>query len=495
MWEITHILGRHRRAIVLFALMVLLPASIFSVLIVRALRSERIRVAYDRTERQRHIVRLVEADLNNWLFSTDARSAVSKSLLRFQLAGDQIVFPAFALSLPYAGAPRRSPFNSTPTGDRLTVDSIADQYYPRIQAFLRDLSAGRTSGAQYFLRLRALIVRLPGRDDGYVVEVQPVREHVNERLADFCAGETFRAAVWLGDVENKSPPAANAVALEGFPFFHVIFDQSAAAGLADFRQYAFTYAMALLVLVTILGSIFVHRAVSHEVRLSQLRSDFVAAVSHEFRSPLSSILALSERLESARVRDQEKLSQYHQLIGQDARRLSALVTRLLDFAQIEEGQKVYAFDRVELVAVAREAIQSCHHSVRPDRMQLLGEHAAPLWVHADRTALQHCIQNLIENAGKYSPPDAPITVACAASNGGAVVEVCDHGIGIPLPEQEKIFDKFYRGRQAAELNVQGVGIGLALVRHVAESHGGSVSVESDPGRGSRFRLHLPRLEG
>ena len=251
--------------------------------------------------------------------------------------------------------------------------------------------------------------------------------------------------------------------------------------------------MALLVLVTILGSILVYRAMSQEVRLSQLRTDFVSAVSHEFRSPLSSILALSERLEAARVRDPQQLTQYHQVIGQEARRLSALVTRLLDFAQIEEGKKVYSFERVELVGIAREAIQACHYSVRQERIRLCGEDTA-LWVRADRTALQHCIQNLIENAMKYSPPDSPIAVTCASANGSNVVDVQDRGIGIPVAEQERIFEKFYRGRQASELDVQGVGIGLALVKHVMACHGGSVSVESQPGQGSRFRLHLPRAE-
>jgi two-component system phosphate regulon sensor histidine kinase PhoR len=239
----------------------------------------------------------------------------------------------------------------------------------------------------------------------------------------------------------------------------------------------------------------VYRGVSQEVRLSQLRTDFVSAVSHEFRSPLSSILALSERLESSRVRDPAKLAQYHQVIGQEARRLSALVTRLLEFAQIEEGKKVYSFERVELVGIACEALQSCHYPVRQERIRLCGEDAAPLWVRADRIALRHCIQNLIENAVKYSPSDSPIAVTCASASGSNVVEVHDRGIGIPLAEQGRIFEKFYRGRQASELDVQGVGIGLALVRHVMERHGGSVSVQSQPGQGSRFRLHLPRAEG
>jgi signal transduction histidine kinase len=283
------------------------------------------------------------------------------------------------------------------------------------------------------------------------------------------------------------------VGLEGFPFFQVVFHDPGRAGAIDVRQHAFLYSMALLVLVTILGSVLVYRTVTQEVRLSQLRTDFVSAVSHEFRSPLSSILALSERLDAARVRDPGQLAQYHKVIHHEAGRLSALVVRLLDFAQIEEGVKIYSPERVDLAAIARDAIQSCHYSVALERVQLSATEA-PFWVRGDRTALQHSIQNLIENAVKYSPPDSPIAVTCAAANGCHVIEVQDRGIGVPLGEQARIFEKFYRGRQAIELNAHGVGIGLALVKHVVESHGGSVSVESQPDQGSRFRVRLPRAE-
>jgi signal transduction histidine kinase len=215
----------------------------------------------------------------------------------------------------------------------------------------------------------------------------------------------------------------------------------------------------------------------------------VAAVSHEFRSPLSSILALAERLE--RIEDPQKLREYHRIIGQDARRLSALVTRLLDFALIEEGRQAYARERLDLVATTRAAIASCQHVARPERIRLLGEEAAPLWIEGDATALQHAIQNVIENAAKYSPQESPIEVECAQLNGSHVVAVRDRGIGIPPEEQTRIFEKFYRGRHVSGMNVQGVGIGLALVRHVIEGHGGSIAVQSEPGAGSRFVLRLP----
>jgi signal transduction histidine kinase len=488
-------LRRNRHVILLFGVMVLLPVLIFGALILRAVRSEQTEMVRQRAERQQRVLHLVEADLENWLMSGQPDGAISGALFTFELQGDHIVFPRFQLSLPAEAASRPNPLPSASRSDAPTSETIATQYYPRIQAFLRDLHAGRNSGAQFFLRLGAVIVRLPGGGGGYVLEAKTLLDHVNGRLVDFCAGESFAGTLRISDFRaGEKGPIVDAFAIKGFPFFQVIFSESDPGGRAAVLARAFPYSMALLLGVMLLSSLFVYRAISQEARLSRLRTDFVSAVSHEFRTPLSSILALSERLESARIRDPEKLDEYHHVIGREARRLSALVTRLLDFAQMAEGKSVYTFERVALVPIAREAIQSCHDTGPSQRIALREESAAPLWIRADRTALRHCIQNLIENAIKYSPPDSPITVTCGSANGSSLVEVQDRGIGVPVAEQDRIFEKFYRGRQAAELNVQGVGIGLSLVKHVMESHGGDVSVESRPGEGSRFRLRLPRAE-
>jgi two-component system phosphate regulon sensor histidine kinase PhoR len=487
MWQVTR---PQRRAIALFLLMVLLPGAVFGVLIVRAVRSDRLQTAQHVSERQRQIVQLVEADLNNWLFSPPAAGAVTNALFRFQAVGDRVYFPDVDLSLPIATpalVPR--PSESTPPNGKPTSDVIRDFYYPRILVFLRDLR----SGAQYFLRLRTLVVLMPDRTSGYALDAQQILDHVNGRLAAFCAGEEFSGTLWVGDIRDTPGAAANATfGLEGFSFFQVAFHDAPVPELAGFRKHAFAYSMAGVFALTSIGSILVYRTLTQEARLSQLRSDFVSAVSHEFRSPLSSILALSERLEGFRISDPQKLAEYHQVIGAEARRLSALVTRLLDFAQIERGKKTYSLDRVDLAAIVRDAVEACRYVVRRDRIGVAGG-TASMWVMGDRTALQHSIQNLIENAAKYSPADSPITVSCESQNGAHIVGVQDAGIGVPVAEQSKIFEKFYRGQQASALDAQGVGIGLALVKHVMEHHHGTVSVDSEPGKGSRFRLSLPAV--
>jgi signal transduction histidine kinase len=483
-------LQRNRRVIVLFVVMVLVPTATFSVLTLRAVRSDRIAAAQQKAELQRQIAQIVQADLNSWLLSTGADSGLAKAALRFEVVGDRVVFRDFQMSLPIAAAARPQPIDATPSAGGPTAGSLVDSYYPRIVVFLRDVK----SRAQYFQRLQAVIVRLPDDRSGYVLPVDEIAVRVNQRLAQLSTATSLHPTFAIADVRNNRLPAGGSVvALDDYPFFQVIFAGGTNEAGATGGNW-FLYAMTLLVAFTILGSVFLYRAVSQEARLSQLRTDFVSAVSHEFRSPLSSIMALSERLASARVDNPERVAEYHRVIGQDARRLSALVTRLLDFAQVENGGRAYSLERVDLVSVARDAIDACHGSLPRHDIQLFGEDAAPLWVEADRVALQHCIQNLLENAMKYSPFTQPIRVTCADVNGSNVVDVSDRGIGIPKSEQARIFEKFYRGAEASALEVTGVGIGLSLVAHVMKSHRGSVDVESQPGHGSRFRLSLPKAD-
>ena len=487
-------LVRNRRLVTLFVLMVPLPAALFSVLMVRAIANEQLRAAYGTIERQRQIVRLAEADLIAWLYSTDRDAARAHAVLRFATTGDQIVFPDFDLAMPLASAPRPRPFDTAPDPAALTADAVVAHYYPRVQVFLRDLNSGRHSGAQYFLRLRALVVRPHAGAEGYVVGIEPVVEYANQRLAELCAPHPFRAKVWVAAAEQPAAPGSETYGLVSFPFFEVAFTGTGAPTLNHVRRNAFAYAMTVLVAIAVLGSVFVHRAVSQEMRLSQLRKDFVAAVSHEFRSPLSSITMLAERLVAQRALAPEQLAEYHQLIDRDARRLSALVTRLLEFGQIEEGRALFATAPINLAEVAQSAVEAMRDTAGSSRVHFAADSPADeLWIHGDRTAATHAIQNLIENAAKYSPTDAPIQVRCIAENGKGIVSVRDFGIGVPAAEQERIFEKFYRGRDVTATNIQGAGIGLALVKHVMNAHGGSVSVESAPAAGSCFRLEFPRI--
>jgi signal transduction histidine kinase len=485
-------LARNRRLVALFALMVVLPGFIFSALMVRAISNEQLRLAYGRIERQREIVRHAEAQLNAWLFSAAPDSARSLSLLRFTTTGDEIAFPDFDLVLPAAAAPRLRPFDAAPVGGELRADAVTTHYYPRVQVFLRDSHAGRHTGAQYFLRLRALVVQTRGDRDGYVIGSDPVVSYVNERLSELCKGESFAAQVWVAQAERSAARTSETYGLADFPFFEVAFTESGVPAALAVRQNAFTYSMTALIAIAVLGSVFVHRAVSQEVKLAELRKDFVAAVSHEFRSPLSSIALLAERLVSQRTMAPGQLAEYHRVIESDARRLSALVSRLLEFGRIEEGKAMYHFAVVDLADVTRDVIEPSAH--RPSSRVCFEPVAGPLWIRGDRTAISHAVQNLIENANKYSAPATPIDVTCSSGDGTHVIEVRDRGMGIAPADQPRIFEKFYRSPAVMTSGVQGVGVGLALVKHIVEAHGGSVSVRSRVGEGSVFRLAFPAVE-
>ncbi|MBI4476481.1 MAG: HAMP domain-containing histidine kinase, partial [Acidobacteria bacterium] len=202
-------------------------------------------------------------------------------------------------------------------------------------------------------------------------------------------------------------------------------------------------------------------------------------------------LALTERLDSERVIERETVRQYHATLRRDAQRLNILVEKLLDFAQLEEGKKHFSLDRVNLADVAAEAITAFQSSGVPPTVRVIESRDAA-HIMGDKTAVVQCLQNLIENAIKYSPPGSPVTVEWGRENGKVYLEVRDQGIGIPPSEHDKIFEKFYRAPNARAWHAQGTGIGLALVHRIVDIHGGSIDVESRPGEGSRFRLVFPQ---
>lgn len=498
-------LRNNQRLIVLFVLIVLAPSLLVGYVSIRAIRSEQMRRQFQERERQRSLVRMLDADLRDWLFSFQG-GASSQAILRFQIKGNRISFPDLALTIPADRTKSPNPF-STGGVDPQLLHSAEDLYYPRIQAFLKDLHAGLSPGLQYFRhfrRINVFIVLFPDRQTGYVLESRRLIEHANQRLAELPASEGYRGEIIVGDAGDYSTGTApgDALNLASFPSLRAVFLREQSSWSAfDFRNYSPLYLGMLVGIVAVLGVVFLYRAVSQEIAATQLKADFVAAVSHEFRTPLSSILVLSERLEGGRVTEADRLLQYHHRIRQEAHRLSLLVNKLLDFAQIEEGRKEFRRERSNLCLIAQETVRVFQDLDGGSRIQLqpcarlqpcVSEERAP--VLADKIAVAHCVQNLIENALKYSPPGSPVTVRCGSENGTCFVEVSDEGPGIAASEQGKIFEKFYRVQNAQGVNVPGTGIGLALVKKIMESHEGQIRLNSEPGKGSRFRLIFPRVE-
>ena len=240
------------------------------------------------------------------------------------------------------------------------------------------------------------------------------------------------------------------------------------------------------------GILITYRNVNREVALARLKSDFVSNVSHELRTPLSLIRLYAETLELGRLTNQDKREEYYRIIRKESERLTALINNILDFSRIEAGRKEYEFRETDIAELVRNTLESYRYQIEQHGFtfeERIAEDLPPMRV--DREAIARSLLNLVNNALKYSQQEKYLGVNLYRENGSVKLEVVDHGIGISRPEQHKIFEKFYRVGDPLVHNTKGSGLGLSLVRHIVEAHGGDVSVESTPGRGSKFVIALP----
>jgi len=256
--------------------------------------------------------------------------------------------------------------------------------------------------------------------------------------------------------------------------------------------------LALVVGVAVFGGYLLLRDVNRDVRMAEVRSQFVASVSHELKTPLTAIRMFAETLAMGRSRDERTKSEYLETIVSESERLARLVDNVLDFSKIEQGKKIYRLRPVRLEDVADSAARAMQFPLAQQGFQLhfSVEQDIPE-LRADPDAIQQAILNLLTNAMKYSGDareiDLRVGVRGAARNGDAVIEVVDHGLGMEADEQKHIFEKFYRAPSHESRLIAGTGLGLTLVAHIVKAHGGRVEVESAPGSGSTFSILLPVL--
>lgn len=253
----------------------------------------------------------------------------------------------------------------------------------------------------------------------------------------------------------------------------------------------------LLAAVLVAGIALALRAADRSMRLSEMKSDFVSNVSHELRTPLASIRLYAELLRLGRTGSVEKARAYGAAIEAESRRLGDLIENVLDFSRIESGRKAYRMAPGDLAVVVATAVEGFRLRLLDSGIELIYEPpAGPLPpVVMDDNAVALALNNLMDNAVKYSGDSRRVEVRLVRRGGEAEVAVLDRGIGIPESEQKKIFERFHRVGTGLVHDVKGSGLGLAIVHHIMKAHHGQVTVESAPGRGSTFRLHLPLAVG
>jgi signal transduction histidine kinase len=250
--------------------------------------------------------------------------------------------------------------------------------------------------------------------------------------------------------------------------------------------------LGILSLMIVGGLILTKYIVGKEMALAKLKADFVSNVSHELRTPLALIRLYAETLELGRITTSDKKQQYYRIIRKESERLTALINNILDFSRIEAGRKEYEFRETDIAELVRNTLDSYRYQIEQQGFAL-EESIDPNLpaVPVDREAIARALVNLVNNALKYSKDEKFLGVKLYRDNGAVKLEVTDHGIGIARRDQSKIFEKFYRAGDPLVHNTKGSGLGLSLVRHITQAHGGDITVESTPGRGSRFILSLP----
>lgn len=309
---------------------------------------------------------------------------------------------------------------------------------------------------------------------------------------------TLSDKIIFGDgTRTEGSPVFTDFFSENFPPWRIEVHLSEGDG-AEFFLYKniFFWIILALLLVLFLGSGLIIRTIVQEVNILNLKSNFIASVSHEFKTPLTAMGAILERLLGDEVSDPKKAKEYYRILSHDSERLKRLVKNVLDFTKIEEDKREYRLASADIVKLVRSEVASFEkeHEMDGYRVGITIDDDIPP-VFADEEAMSQALHNILDNAAKFSSEEKNIHVEVSLEQNRVKITVRDKGVGIPENELKKIFEKFYRGKQASSVAPTGTGLGLTLVKHILDAHGGDVVIQSQPGKGSSVSLILPVGKG
>lgn len=296
--------------------------------------------------------------------------------------------------------------------------------------------------------------------------------------------------------KNDTPDAITTTALfdDNFPPWRLEMMYIGPKGLGEKNIFASFYFWTIITLIIILvfGSALIARIVAREMEILRIKSDFVSSVSHEFKTPLTSMKALTERLETGKVTQPAKMKQYVSIISHDIDRLIRLVGNILNFSNIEEGKKVYRKEETDIAILLKEVINNYQKESIERGVSISADIEDDLpALNIDKDSMTQAIFNLLDNAVKFSKDVKEIGVTVLKNESSIIIKIKDKGIGIEKDEKDKIFEKFYRGKSAVNNFINGTGLGLALVKYTVEGHNGRIDVESEPGWSTVFTITLP----
>ncbi len=351
-----------------------------------------------------------------------------------------------------------------------------------------------------------IILFIPGSAPSYVIGIvihndRFINDVVGKKLSDIAQNDFILTVNRLSNSKTvfTTAPLSTEVFSHQRPLWifpdHVVKIRLRGITIQEAAAERFNRNLILIIVldvVLLIGAYFVYRLIKREMELVALKSDFVSNVSHELRTPLALIRMFAETLEMKRVKTEKKKQEYYGIILHETERLSRLINNILNFSRMESDTRRYSFKQSDINGIISSVLTIYSYRLEQLKFVLeisLGSNLPS--VSVDEEAIAEALHNLIDNAIKYSAGKKFIRIASRLSNNAILIEIEDHGIGIATEHHSRIFEKFYRVSYGLVHTAKGSGLGLAIVQHIIQSHNGTITINSEIGKGSRFTIMLP----